>query len=416
MKRTTTSLGWLCLGMLLAGCVSVKSPQAVHFKIGEDDDHRRTEDTPRRQRVNDAEPAHREPSADASREDANTRPSRRPNRKSKWDIAADIGSTIVGEGVEGFIFYAFDVLTPPDREVKLQARVKSYARDADVEGITLSFHRLSDGKEVGRVVTDQEGYAAVRYRTEGVGDVRFYVKVAGGTDQERRAPRELPPALLLVSVRNPESSFVVVDLDRTLVESSFFRVVLWDGGKPMPDSRRVMRRIAETHDVIYLTHRPDDLTRTSRLWLEEKGYPDGVLVLSTARGMVGDSGKFKAARLRRIRKHFPNLRFGVGDKESDIEAYRDNGMKAIWIPRVKDKPKHLDKLAERLGGWDDSNVIVVEDWGRIERAIFGEYRCSTARFADKIRARAEQLRAEEQKRRRRDEDDEDDEDEEEEDD
>ena len=378
----------LCI--FLAGCVSVKAPEKVQFKFGADDDN----DRPARKSLRQdhwADHGPKERHDNPPRRD--TRPHRK--RKSKWDIPADIASMIVGEGVERHIFYAYDVLTIPNREVELVARIKSYARDVDVEGITLSFHRMRDGKRIGRAKTDADGYASIHYNAGTPGTYRFFVKMARLGREHNPALRDLPPALLLVAVRQRQTRFVVVDLDHTLVESSFFRVMLWDGGKPMRGSQRVMQRIAETYEIIYLTHRPNDLTRTSRLWLEDKGYPDGVILLSTARGMLGDPGRFKSKRLKKIRRSFPRLVYGIGDKESDIEAYRDNGMTAIWIPHFKNTPKDVRKLARQMRGWRDPNVIVVETWWQVKQVIFGNYRQTTSQFADILDARAKELREEE---------------------
>lgn len=385
MTTTIKSSAWLILGVLLAGCVSVRSPETVKFTIGGEDE----ESASRQGREDDRPPAQSDAPSD---DDASPDDSPRRRESGKWQTAADIGSMIVGEGAEGYIFFGCDVLTTPGRDVKLAARVKAYAPDADVKGITLSFHRLEDKQCVGSARTDEDGYASIRVQPKGPGDYRFYVKVADVNEETPRALLDLPPALVLAAVRNPRTRFVVVDLDRTLAASSFFRVVLWDGGRPMPGSQRVMRRIAETYSVIYLTQRPNDLTRTSRLWLERQGYPDGVLLLGSARGLLGDAGKFKAERLRQVRKSFPNLRFGIGDKESDVQAYRDNGMKAIWIPKIKDKPRNLRNLARQMRQIHDPNVIVVENWRQINQAVFQNYRRPPDQFAKMLEARAKELR------------------------
>jgi hypothetical protein len=132
--------------------------------------------------------------------------------------------------------------------------------------------------------------------------------------------------------------------------------------------------------------------------------------------MVGNGEAFKSKRLQQIRGDFPRLLFGIGDKETDVKAYLDNDLKAIWIPRVKDKPKDMRKCARKVRRWRDPNIIVVRDWSEIEQAVLGNFRRSTGQFAEMLDDRARTLEDRKRRRERRRRDDDDDEEEEEDDD
>jgi hypothetical protein len=353
----------LLLAALAAGCVNVQSPETVEFSIG---------------------------GGGGGKEDPDRRRDRDSGKNGGWkDTAAEVAGTVIGDGVGGCLFFACDVLTPPNREVELAGRVHHLLGKKDVAGMTVEFRRLSDGKRLGSARTGPKGWAKLPWTPPGLGNYEFSARVVDSRTRDQRELLDLPTALLLVSVRKPSERFVVVDLDHTLVDSGFLRVVIWDGGKPMKDSTKVMQKIRRHYGVIYLTHRPEDLTRKSRRWLEEQGYPVAPLLLSTFRQAVGDAAKFKSARLREVRRDFPNLAAGIGDKLTDVKAYRDNGMKTIWIPHYRHKPKNMRKAADEIRSADDRDVIVVSDWRQIDRAVFGDYTCSPRSFSDRLYRQAD---------------------------
>lgn len=305
--------------------------------------------------------------------------------------AAAIAGAIVGQGQAGHIFFGQDVLTRPGKAVALRARLRSYDPDRQaLAGVEVAFRRDIDRKLIGVARTDEAGWAEIAWPGARPGQYRFTARVIDAPGEA--ALRNLPAASIHIFIARADTPFVVVDIDRTLVDSNFFRVMLWDGGRPMPNSAAVLRRIASQYAVIYLTHRPEDLTRLSRQWLARQGYPAGPILLSRLRELAGDSGRAKAARLAAIRENFPRLRWGIGDKIQDVRAYQENGLRAIWIPHLGDDRKDLWKVideihAARLG----DEVIVVTGWRQIERAIFDDYRCSPGRFADRLEGRARQM-------------------------
>jgi len=319
------------------------------------------------------------------------------------------GALTVG-AEQGALFYAFDTLAYPHRPVDLAVRLQS-AGDMElpgIPGVTVGFYRGARLVVLGR--TDKDGLARVSWTPPAAGDHEFSVKVLSLPDDIPDALRNvdrLTPAPLLVAARDRAARFVVIDLDHTVVDSSFFRV-LFVGARPVPDSVRVTGRIARSFSIVYLTHRPDLLTRKSKSWLREHGYPRGPLLVSRLEQAFGDSGMFKTARLAALRKSFPNVRIGIGDKPSDAQAYVDNGLTAFLLPHYKDKPKDLRKTARQIRALRGAGRLnVVESWREIEAGILGGGTYPPEAFARRLERRAERIEADQRARRKKDDDDDD---------
>ncbi|MCK4602223.1 MAG: hypothetical protein KAU28_07140, partial [Phycisphaerae bacterium] len=192
----------------------------------------------------------------------------------------------------------------------------------------------------------------------------------------------------------------------TIVDAGFFKVLVGGDVKPMAYSVEVTKRIAEDYGLVYLTHRPDLLTRKSRTWLEGSGFPAGAMLLSELKDIL-DSGKFKTTKLTAVRKMFPNVKIGIGDKPSDAQAYVDNGMVAYLIPNYKEKPKDMRKMAKKIRELRGRGRLhVVNGWREVESGIFEGKSYPPKTFASALDRRADRLQAEKE-REKKDEDDDD---------
>ncbi|MFP4055231.1 MAG: hypothetical protein ACLFV7_15345, partial [Phycisphaerae bacterium] len=238
------------------------------------------------------------------------------------------------------------------------------------------------------------------------GDYHFEAKMLRVPENTDANVAKVEPAPLVVLARPKDEKFVVIDLDHTVVADSFWRVLL-GGARPMADSVRVTRRIAREYSIIYLTHRPDLLARKSRGWLDEHGYPTGVLMVGTLEDAIGDSGAYKTARLGDVTERFSRLEIGIGDKYSDAQAYVNHRMTAYLIPHYD--PDDLDevrKAARSIRQIDDKGRLnVVDGWSQVEAGIFRGKEFPPGQYVRQLESRADRLRRED-----RDDDDEDDED------
>lgn len=272
----------------------------------------------------------------------------------------------------------------------LVAQVRSAKDMTPLAGVTVAFSR---GDWVaGRITTDAKGIATMQWTPPARGNYSFEARIVGVPDESMRDMLAVGPSKLLVAAREKKAPQVVVDLDHTVVDSSFMLVMV-GGGKPMADSVEVLNRIAKRYGVIYLTHRPDLLGRKSKAWLAENGYPSGPLLVSEIKDVL-DSGKFKSAKLSALRKLFSGVAIGIGDKLSDAQAYVDNGMSAYLIPDYTEKPRDMRSLAAQLRVLRGlGRLQVVSTWRQIEQGMFAGSKFPPEKFSVKLELRATRIEA-----------------------
>ena len=313
------------------------------------------------------------------------------------DILTQIGGRIM-DAEYGVLFYAFDTLAYPEKPVDVAARLQSAKNLNYLEGATIGFYQ---GEElIGTAETDKDGYARISWTPPKAGQYEFtaqIVKPPEGDDYKDAVKVTASP--LLVAARDKNAELAIVDLDYTVVGSSFLRVMI-GGAEPMPGSVNGMNKLANRYTIVYLTHRPDILTRKSKTWLTDNGYPRGPLLVSELKDVFGDSGKFKTAKLKAIRDSFPNVRIGIGDKLSDAQAYVDNGMTAYLIPHYKNKPKDMVKTAAAIRELKGRGRLhVVSSWDEIDAAVFRRQAFPPEAFANRLEADAKRLQATEDRRK-----------------
>ena len=273
------------------------------------------------------------------------------------------------------LFYAGDLLLRPGQTGQLSARLETVHAFHGVSGVTVAFF-LGD-QEVARGVTDEKGLARCFWRPEGAGSYRLRarcVRLPPGIDKEERNADQAV-ADLLVEVCPPQRKFLAVDLDHTLVDESFGKVLTAQQCRYMAGSPQALTRLAGQYGIIYLTARPDALTRKSKLWLAQCGYPPGVLITcSSLNDSLHHGGQYKSNRLASLRNDFPNIQAGVGDQASD--AHLDNDMTAYVITSAAPGSRRARKLAGELAQLDAGGrlaragrVIVVANWAQIEQGL-----------------------------------------------
>jgi len=366
------------------GCVNLKAPEKIDFNFNQGDGG----DRDRRHEGN-----------------GNTsRPGQLPSGGSLRDIATEVAGTVFLGAEKGVLFYAFDTLAYPNVPIELAANLQSTRDMKGLAGVTVAFY---DGKElIDLATTNAAGLATVQWTPPKAGNYAFTARIVKVPQGIPKTILDVSPAPLLVAARSKDEKFVVIDLDHTVVDSSFLRALVL-GARPMAESVEVTNRIAGLYSIVYLTHRPDLLTRKSKGWLTNNGYPAGPLLVSELRQALGDSGKFKTAKLADLRNAFANVKIGIGDKLSDAQAYVDNGLTAYLIPHYKEKPKDMRKMAREIRRLRGRRLHVVDGWREIEAGIFKGRKFPPEAFARRLEIRAKQLE-EDEKRRDKDDDDDDD--------
>ncbi len=318
-------------------------------------------------------------------------------------VSAGAAYTLASE--HGTLFYAFDTLTQPEKSTELLVRVIYVKKFEKVEKAEVEF---TLGREsLGKVLTDKDGYARMKWKAPKAGDYEIKARIVAVPDDDFKEMLKVTPASLLVSARTKDTRFVVIDLDHTVVASGFSKVLM-GGAKPMPQAAKIVKELAGGgYSIIYLTHRPDLLANKSKKWLTDKGFIRSPLLVSSLKQSIGDSGKFKTARLKELKKEFPNIRLGIGDKISDVEAYVANGMTAYLIPnydREDDDADDFRKLAKKIRRLD-KRIHVVDGWDEIRAGVLDGKAFSAVDYADRLDARARALK---ERKKKKDDDDDDD--------
>ncbi|MCD6303397.1 MAG: hypothetical protein J7M21_00360 [Planctomycetes bacterium] len=268
-------------------------------------------------------------------------------------LAAGCGAqqTLLGAR-SSYLLTVTDVLSRPGEPVELKARLREGDFLRGAAGCAVWFYR--QGRLFKVAETDSQGLATVTFTPPRDGDYVFSVAVAPiGLADEPPAPREL-----LVACRRADTPIVVVDLDGTIVAGGF-QAVLVGRPEPMSGSQEVLKRLARTHTIIYLTHRPDFFSIKTKAWLRQHDYPPGPILLSTLEGFLRGSEQFKGTMLAALRRRFSRMEVGIGDKISDARAYADNGLRAILLlnlPGGADASTY-DALADELNRLDEKTQV-----------------------------------------------------------
>lgn len=265
---------------------------------------------------------------------------------------------------QGLLLQGFDSLTHPGQEVMLSARLQGGDYLQGVEGYLVGFYRVDH--KLGELRTDQDGLVELPFVPPAPGNHAILARLE---DPDARK-LSVEAAEIVVAAHPADAPMAVVDLDHTLVASGFDEV-LAGTAEPMADSVRVMRRIAAGHAIIYLTHRPEMFTATTKRWIRKHDYPVGPLLTSTLGEFFSGSGQYKSAALAALAGRYSNLQVGIGDKASDAAAYAANGLRAILIihPDMMETPEAVRVWIRDIRRLP-SSVQVVESWTEVERVLF----------------------------------------------
>src|SRR5262245_60600645 len=160
--------------------------------------------------------------------------------------------------------------------------------------------------------------------------------VAGCSTGEFRIENET--ALEGYLVRSPERPVLIVDIDDTIVRrggGSSIRLwahVGYRGDRPLEGAPQALRLLAGRWNLIFLTARDDSLRNPTLDWLGSHGFPQAPVVFSDSY-LYGEKSRadFKQGAIRRLLEKGFKPGWGIGDKASDMVAYRENGLRTILI-------------------------------------------------------------------------------------
>ncbi len=314
-----------------------------------------------------------------------------PGESSDWPPIEQQEDSILSTGLLGQVLgkapptlNVTDSLIQPGQTARIVIKLGRGFGRMTIESYSAVKVSITDagGNEVFSERTDQDGRMTFERKFRKAGNYFFRARVEKKIDD-----KTVTPLLFCVYVRPKDSALVICDLDRTLVQSGFERV-LAGLARPFDHAGDVLWRLVKERQmtVIYLTHRPDFFDASSRMWLRKNEFPPGPLFTSDLLGLIGGSGSFKAGQIARLKQKFPNLRLAIGDKYSDVAAYVENKVPSILIPHIKwskEKRKYWQELLRNMKGVR-GDVPVCGNWFEIEEAIFKKAKFPPSRMIDKI--------------------------------
>ena len=179
---------------------------------------------------------------------------------------------------------------------------------------------------VGSAVTDRGGIARVALPELAPGAYRYPVRLVGGRRQAREAEA-------FVRVAEKDAPVFISDLDMTVARANALTFIFRsnESVQPFDGAAAAIEEVARTMVVVYLTARDHIFIPKTKAWLRLKGFPEGPLYARKVRFWSARSRTHKIGRLAELKEAFPNLRWGVGDRRGDIEAYAAHDIPAILL-------------------------------------------------------------------------------------
>ncbi|MEW6253070.1 MAG: phosphatase domain-containing protein, partial [Planctomycetota bacterium] len=161
---------------------------------------------------------------------------------------------------------------------------------------------------------------------------------------------------------DPHRPVIAVDIDHTIADTQRRELIgstASDPSTPIPLAAPTLRELGQRFQILYLTSRPRFLLDKTRHWLRDHGFPEGPVFTAAGLFEMFGSRAYKQAKLAELRRAWPNLLIGIGDRASDAAAYQANGMLAINIG--------LEPSARLSAG-----TVRLRDWGDV-REFFAEH-------------------------------------------
>jgi phosphatidate phosphatase APP1 len=268
-----------------------------------------------------------------------------------------LGACRCAEGPKPAILQGFDALARPGTTVALRAKLE---REGAV-GVHPDLHEVSlvyrhEGREVGRATTGDDGIASFEWSVPAAGpaDLRVDVSLAEATGYSAA------PSTLLVAVRDGTRPMMVCDIDGTIADVSTLKFITSEPEEipELPGASDVLRGLAERYDVLYLTARDDRFVEQTRRWLALRGFPPGPVFHRDLKLTTLSARRYKTEALEVLKRDWPTIAVGIGDRTEDAEAYLANALVAILV-----RDEDLPEGALRAASWADveARVAAVTD-------------------------------------------------------
>ena len=256
---------------------------------------------------------------------------------------------------------AYDALTQPGAIVPMRAKLEHagpWGSHFHMRGYPLRF--TSPGLVDEESQTAEESTATVRLKAPSAGPIVCSVAVSF----EGSARHNAACANSRVFVWPKNSAILITDIDHTISDLSELKIPFTANERipAMPGAVAALTELAARYRIVYLTARDEVFYEKTRTWLREKGFPEGP-VFSRNFHVGAKRETFKRRFIAELRRCYPDVSVGVGDRPSDARAYLNNGLKAFLL-----QPKASGADAAPKG------AIIVRSWEEVCRHLRGDGR------------------------------------------
>jgi hypothetical protein len=249
----------------------------------------------------------------------------------------------------------------------------------DVAGQEVKF--LINDKPIGRARTDKNGMAEMP-------------AVLGPDDHIVAAETKIDFKTLRASAEafhwDSKRVILVIDIDNTICYSEVSKIFGFRKPTllPIEDSKETLVRLAERFQILYVTARPRRVLEESRAWLEKNGYPRGPVLTSPGVTENIHIAEHKQASIMSIKKDWPTVLIGIGNKASDAKAYGRCKMLSIIVRPQKEEEhgNHSIFMPSWLviAKFFEANLETLADVEKLEALITGgqELKLPVMRYED----------------------------------
>ena len=267
-------------------------------------------------------------------------------------------ATAVGSEERAIELYLTDALTFPSRPVQLQARLTEHRPDGDHGMPEEPVEFALQGRVLGTVTTDSEGWARLEFAPKMRGNLSLRAKwvtpakteVVEGRgvllSWERRRPMLLIDIAVLVE-GELEGEALPTELSDLFPDPG---LVL---GNPSAAAPAELRKLGKFYyNLVYIDQTGKGRIEMIQSWLRKQEFPPGMIrVLPTTPVALPDL-------LERLKEEgWENVSGGIGRTTAFAEVLVKNRLKAVMLPL----PGKDEKFPRR--------AILLNDWSRVRRHL-----------------------------------------------
>jgi hypothetical protein len=239
----------------------------------------------------------------------------------------------------------FDQVAVPGETTTVWVKLETYGLfRVDLLGERIRFQ--VDGKRIGVAMTNAEGVAALPYMPSRAACTAVIRAWFDGRENHAGS----------------RDTAIVIDIDHTVADVSALRFALLPTAsiRPLPGSPEIVRELAARYDIVFVSARDEHLRQRTLDWLAMKGFPRLPVIFRDMDEEPLRAARYKTGRLRELKRIWSHLAIGIGDRQTDADAYCANGLEAWIVP------------SEEITATD--GVHIVERWDEIRTALLPEAR------------------------------------------